>query len=315
MSHPIDVYYHPDYCIPEAGYDTLRKADWIAQSLTRRPIPGIQIQAPRPLSSDELLGAHTQPYLHAIRNGKPRWLAESQGFVWSERLWTAAATSNGGVVAAALSALRTQGCAGSLSCGLHHARADQGEGLCTFNGLALATGAAFAAGARRVLILDLDAHGGGGTWSLLSNDPRVESFDLCTYDFDRKSQSPRWHNVLVQDPTRYREEVERGLARLERRGAFDLCLYNAGMDPCGLSDQGLPGLKPAMLAWRERAVFDWCRTRKLPVAFVLAGGYLSPRLDRGGLVALHRETLMAAAGAGASQGADRALAPAGANTG
>jgi acetoin utilization deacetylase AcuC-like enzyme len=78
-------------------------------------------------------------------------------------------------------------------------------------------------------------------------------------------------------------------------GQFDLCLYNAGMDPCELSDQGMPGLKQSMLARRERMVFDWCASRAVPVAFVLAGGYLSPRLDRGGLVSLHCETITAAA--------------------
>lgn len=295
MSQEIEVFFHSDYCVDGSAYETLQKSAWVARSLERRPIAGLRLVAPRRLEVDDLLGIHTRSYVDAIRTGKPRWLAESQGFAWSEHLWRAACASSGGVVAAALRALRSGGVSGSLSSGLHHARADRGEGCCTFNGLALAASAALHAGAGRVLILDLDAHGGGGTWSLLSGDPRVESFDLCTYDFDRFT-SPRWRGALVQDPARYREEVERGLSWLETRGAFDLCLYNAGMDPCGLSDQGLVGLKPAVLAWRERAVFDWCRARRLPVAFVLAGGYLSPRLDRGGLVALHRETLLAAVG-------------------
>jgi hypothetical protein len=49
--------------------------------------------------------------------------------------------------------------------------------------------------------------------------------------------------------------------------------------------------------WRAGAmVFDWCRERRLPVAFVLAGGYVGPGLDQASLVALHRLTLHAAAG-------------------
>lgn len=70
--------------------------------------------------------------------------------------------TNGGVVAAAISALE-HGTAGSLSSGLHHARRETGEGFCTFNGLAIAAREALSAGARSVLILDLDAHFGGGT--------------------------------------------------------------------------------------------------------------------------------------------------------
>jgi hypothetical protein len=168
------------------------------------------------------------------------------------------------------------GVARSLQTRLHGA---PGEGYCTFNGLALAARAAVGAGAERVLILDFDAHGGGGTWSLLSGDRSFVSVDVSTYDFDRPKSSKQWKSVLVTNAASCCEVIERELSALE--GQFDLCLYNAGMDPCELSDQGMPGLKQSMLARRERMVFDWCASRAVPVAFVLAGGYLSPRLDRG----------------------------------
>jgi acetoin utilization deacetylase AcuC-like enzyme len=63
-------------------------------------------------------------------------------------------------------------------------------------------------------------------------------------------------------------------------------LYNAGMDPhqdCPVG--GLAGIDELLLAQRERMVFEWCRRRDLPVAFVLAGGYIGPRLDVARLVA------------------------------
>jgi len=78
--------------------------------------------------------------------------------------------------------------------------------------------------------------------------------------------------------------------------SFDLCLYNAGMDPHeGCAIGGLAGIDAAVLAEREHHVFAWCRARKLPVAFAMAGGYLGPGLDEAGVVALHRLTLEAAA--------------------
>src|SRR5207249_1324240 len=67
--------------------------------------------------------------------------------------------------------------AGSLSSGLHHASRASGMGFCTFNGLALATKAARDQGAR-VLIIDLDAHGGGGTYSIVKRWPDVVQLDL-----------------------------------------------------------------------------------------------------------------------------------------
>lgn len=286
------VFYSPEYCVPGSRHETLQKSGWLAASLERRPIAGVEVVAPAPLDESSLLDVHDEAYVNAIRSGKPRWQAEAQGFEWCDALWSAALASSAGVVSAALNALQHRAVSGSLSSGLHHARFDTGAGCCTFNGLALAARAAVAAGAERVLLLDLDAHGGGGTWSLLSSDPAFTSLDICTFDYDRFS-SRRWKNVLVTNPQAYVATIERELCSLE--GSFDLCLYNAGMDPCELSDQGMPGVKTSALAARERLVFDWCRARALPVAFVLAGGYLSQRLDRGGLVALHRETLLAAA--------------------
>jgi hypothetical protein len=56
----------------------------------------------------------------------------------------------------------------------------------------------------------------------------------------------------------------------------------------------VPGITAATLAAREALVFDGCRARGVPVAFVLAGGYLGPQLDRAALVALHRLTIEAA---------------------
>jgi acetoin utilization deacetylase AcuC-like enzyme len=73
---------------------------------------------------------------------------------------------------------------------------------------------------------------------------------------------------------------------------FDLCIYNAGMDPhedCSIG--GLVGVTTGELAYREKQVFAWCKRRSLPLAFVLAGGYVSLDLDEAGLVELHRLTL------------------------
>ena len=58
---------------------------------------------------------------------------------------------------------------------------------------------------------------------------------------------------------------------------------------------GLSGITQEMLDKRERMVFDWCRVRRLPIAFALAGGYIGRCLDERGLVDLHRLTLSAAA--------------------
>jgi hypothetical protein len=57
------------------------------------------------------------------------------------------------------------------------------------------------------------------------------------------------------------------------------------MDPFeGCSIGGMRGVTQKVLSDREVAVFSWCRMRSIPIAFVLAGGYLGPE-GSAGLVA------------------------------
>jgi acetoin utilization deacetylase AcuC-like enzyme len=203
--------------------------------------------------------------------------------------------TNGGAVAASLAALE-HGVAGSLSSGLHHARRQRGAGFCTFNGLVIAARAALATGARSALIVDLDAHCGGGTQSLIEDEPRIRQLDVSVDSYDSYASSDRAWLEIVEDGRGYLSAVRRWLEEVARRDlSFDLCLYNAGMDPFeDCSTGGKQGVTREVLADRERLVFDWCRERRLPVAFVLAGGYVGPRLDEDGLVNLHRLTLASA---------------------
>ena len=289
------VFYSPGYVSSGYSFDTTRKAKWIAESLTESLIPGISLIEPQPLTPEQVAGVHDWQYIRAVETGAPRSLAESQGFSWDPGLWPMVLASNGGAVAAALTALE-HGAAGSLSSGLHHARRYGGAGFCTFNGLVIAAREALARGARAVLILDLDAHCGGGTQSLIADDPRIWQVDVSVNEYDNYASSERTRLDIVGDGDEYLSTVQRSLNDLTRRGPrFDLCLYNAGMDPderC--STGGKHGITFDVLAAREQTVFNWCRDRQLPVAFVLAGGYVGPQLATSDLVDLHRLTLSAA---------------------
>jgi acetoin utilization deacetylase AcuC-like enzyme len=292
----IPIFYSPVYVGSRTSFDTTRKAKWVADSLDKRPISGIQLHAPSPVTEEQVAMVHDPDYVHAIITGHPAHLAESQGFDWDVQLWPMVAMSTGGVVAAATAALET-GVAGSLSSGLHHARYGSGAGYCTINGLVLAAQTALAGGAQSVLIIDLDAHCGGGTHSLIAGDDRIWQLDISVNSFDKYSSDARMTLDLIENPTDYLPTLEERLRQLSQSGLhFDLCLYNAGMDPdarCSIG--GLAGIDASLLARREQTVFDWCRARNLPVAFVLAGGYIGRELDVLSLVELHRLTLMVAA--------------------
>ncbi len=292
----MNVFYSPDYAGSGYAFETTRKASWVAESLGVEPIHNLKLLPPDPLTWEQLERVHDARYLMAVQSGLPLELAQSQGFSWDAGLWPMVLASNGGMVAAALDALR-HGVAGSLSSGLHHARRSAGAGYCTFNGLVIAAQQALEVGAGSVLILDLDAHCGGGTASLIGEDSRIWQLDISVDGYDCYESGDRVQMHLVPDSESYLDSIQTRLEELLRSGpGFDLCLYNAGMDPFeGSSDGALRGITGAMLGSRERLVFDWCRQRRLPVAFALAGGYIGEHLDAPGLVALHRLTLSAAA--------------------
>jgi acetoin utilization deacetylase AcuC-like enzyme len=290
------VYFSPDYVLSAHAFDTTRKAGWIADSLRADPIPGVELVAPEPLTTEQLVEVHSPEYVNAVRTGEPHDLAASQGFSWDPGLWTMVGATNGGAVAAALTALK-DGVSGSLSSGLHHARRGHGSGFCTFNGLALAARAALRAGAHRVFIVDLDAHCGGGTWSIAGPDERIFQIDVSVSPVDAYQPTARASLDVVRSAPDYLPTIQRrlGAPDLDPSGQ-DLVLYNAGMDPYeGCPIGGLRGITRELLAERERTVFSWCARRAVPVAFVLAGGYLHCDADRAQLVALHRLTIEAGA--------------------
>ena len=187
----VPIYYNSSYVGAAHSFDTTRKAGWIAESLEDDPIDGIEIRSPKSLTARQVSVVHDRAYVRAVKTGEPRGLAESQGFPWDPGIWTMVVASTGGAVAAALAALQSGGSAGSLSGGLHHARRERGEGFCTFNGLALAGVSALEAGAESVLILDFDAHCGGGTHSLIKDNPRIWQVDVSVDEFDDYTPSER----------------------------------------------------------------------------------------------------------------------------
>jgi acetoin utilization deacetylase AcuC-like enzyme len=304
----MNVYYSPDYVGSAYAFETTRKARWVAESLETSPIAGVELVRPEPLTWEQVAAVHDPEYVRAVQTGVPLHLAQSQGFAWDPGLWRMVLSSNGGAVAACLDAL-DHGIAGSLSSGLHHARRLSGAGFCTFNGLVIAAREALAAGARSVLILDLDAHCGGGTESLIAGDPHIWQVDVAVTSFDYYGALGRcgqldgdrrcWLRV-VDRADRYLATIEQGLAEAAGQNPrFDLCIYNAGMDPFeGCDTGGLMGISEEVLAARERLAFAWCREHCTATAFVLAGGYLGWGLDQAGLVRLHRLTISAAAASG-----------------
>ena len=289
------LFFSPDYVAAAESFDTTRKSGWIAESLEKNPVQGVDIVAPTSLNFEEIAWVHDPKYVKAVRIGEPRDLAQSQGFNWDPGMWKAVTASNGGVVAAARAAL-SDGVSGSLSSGMHHAMRETGAAFCTFNGLVIAAKKALSEGAKSVLIIDLDAHCGGGTHSMFDEDDRIRQLDVGVNVLDAYWMNGGNTLDIVRDADKYLPTIEGRLANLN--GPFDLCIYNSGMDPderCAVG--GFAGINASMLRQREEMVFSWAKEHGVPIAFVLAGGYAGGRLPRDELIKLHRITIETAANA------------------
>jgi acetoin utilization deacetylase AcuC-like enzyme len=292
----INVYYSPDYLCEGYGVDTREKAGDIAASMLDRPIEGIQVVAPEAATSDEVARVHKRRYINALLTGRPDSLADANGIGdWSTDLRRSVFAMVGGCIASARDSYLNKVNSGSLSSGLHHARSGHGSGFCTLNGLAVAARDVLIQGAKRVLIIDLDAHGGGGTASLIEGVAGIEQIDVSVNGFDNYEDSSNARLVRSSGET-YIHDVKHLLASVVDPSSIDLVIYNAGMDPHeDCSTGGSAGITTDVLAQREKLIFEWAGQHGVPVSFVLAGGYSGRKLSRAQLVDLHRLTIQEAA--------------------
>ena len=283
------IFYNDHYTGCEYAFDTTRKSAEIADDLRANPIPRVTVVDPAAhVAITERLVArmHERAYVHAVRTGSDRGLAESQGFQWDPGVYTMAIAHNTGLVAATEAVLRGgERWAGTPSSGLHHARAERGCGYCTFNGLAVAAQHAHDLGAEHILVIDFDAHCGGGTYSMVGHLPVVQ-IDVSTSAFDRwhPDEDDKESDLEFSDQHDYLQKVERALARATRLGTWDFVLYNAGMDPFNT------GVGAAALRTREQMVAEWAAAQACPTVVTIAGGYTSTDITMERIVSLHRST-------------------------
>ncbi|MDD5200096.1 MAG: histone deacetylase [Terrimicrobiaceae bacterium] len=297
------VFYDPGFEAPIGEHIMpIRKFRLVADAL--RNDSCIEIVPPAPVTESDLRRVHTSAYIEAVRTGDPRALAESQKFPWSPALFPSVCLTNGGVHAAALTAL-DEGVSAALASGFHHACADHGEGFCTFNGLVVALEKLRAEGRiRRAAVLDMDLHYGNGTAALAESRDWI--FALSIYGSDywenhaftdvRTTRHPAGPNHFAAPlPNNCRGDemraiLERNLPLLLERGRPDLLLYQAGADPLRDDPYSPLDLGHADLMARDRRVFEFAKSHGIPIAWVLAGGYTP---DTSQVVAVHVNTARA----------------------
>jgi histone deacetylase 11 len=182
----------------------------------------------------------------------------------------------GGTIVACRLAM-DHGVAINLGGGYHHAAAGWGGGFCVYADVPLAAKILHDEGrVGKVLVVDLDAHQGNGTASVLEGWPWAAIFDLYERDLFPARKEPEDYPMPVRSGLtggEYLEIVQEKLPVALDAVRPDLLIYNAGSDP--FAEDPLAGfrLTKSDLAERDLMVVTMARERGIPVAMALSGGY------------------------------------------
>jgi acetoin utilization deacetylase AcuC-like enzyme len=251
-------------------------------------LPKIVLQEAPAASESDLARVHSPVYIDAILQGtaEPTVLREI-GFPWSPAMAERAKRSVGATIAAARIA-REEGIAANLAGGTHHAYADKGGGFCVFNDIAVAARVLQAEWAQRpvtgsaprpplqVAVIDLDVHQGNGTAHIFRDDPSVYTLSLHgekNFPFRKEAGDL---DVPLPDgcaDVDYLASLEQALHTLEWDITPEFVIYLAGADPFEGDRLGRLKLTADGLEARDRRVMDWCFQRRIPLVFVMGGGY------------------------------------------
>ena len=148
-------------------------------------------------------------------------------------------------------------------------------------------------GIRRAAVVDCDVHQGNGTAGIFAGDAGV-----FTLSIHQEMNYPAFKergdlDIGLGNGTGDEEYLARLDGALDRVWAFgpQLVLYQAGADPFVEDQLGGLALTLAGLERRDERVLEGCRSRGIPAAVTLGGGYARRLEDT---VTIHAQTCAAA---------------------
>lgn len=278
LSSVIPVVHHPDYVAESPPGSRYR---WGKNGLVRDLLlakgAAVDWHRPEPMPRHWIEAVHDDDYVAEVVEARvPAHKERRIGFAVTPPMATRAVAVPGGTYSAARIAM-DRGYAANTAGGSHHALADTGAGYCVFNDLAIAAHRLVDEGTcERVLVVDVDVHQGDGTASLLAGRTGLATYSIhADKNFPaRKARSTL--DVPLPDGVgddEYLTTLAATLLPLIDAFAPSLLLYQAGVDPFADDRLGRLALTRAGLDARDRWMGQVARTRGLPIASALGGGY------------------------------------------
>lgn len=294
---PFKIVYHQKYDLNLGPHVfPSQKFRLIAEVLREEKIAGREDFAqPEPATDEDMLRVHTHEWVRKLKTGT---LTASEVMLlevpYSRELVDAVWLATGGSILAAQCALR-DGFGANLGGGFHHAYPDHGEGFCAIHDVAVAIRRLQADKAiQKAMVVDTDVHHGNGTAAIFLNDPSVFTISIHQENNYPAYKPPSNIDLNMMDRADDDEYLGTLLPVVEK--ALDefrpeLLFYVGGADPFCEDQLGGLSLTKNGLKERDRRVFAEARSRAIPVATALAGGYARQVEDT---VRIHVNTILAA---------------------
>lgn len=251
---------------------------------------------PEPARDEDVLRVHDEGWVNRLKTGALSFLEMRQLEIpYSRGMVDAFWLATGGTTLAARLALK-DGVGFNIGGGFHHAFPGHGEGFCAIHDVAVAIRTLQAEKViERALVVDTDVHQGNGTAGIFAIDPSV--FTLSIHQANNYPADKPDSNIDIELPDgigdqEYVDQLRSACEQALRQFTPELLVYVAGADPYREDQLGGLNLTVEGLKARDRFVFDLARSRGIPVAVTLAGGYARNVEDT---VTIHVNTAKAAA--------------------
>jgi histone deacetylase 11 len=173
-----------------------------------------------------------------------------------------------------------EGVAINLGGGFHHASFYSGGGFCLYPDIAIAIREIRKQHPDlKVAVIDCDAHQGNGTERALWDDPQTiiaDMFNETIYPLDTPAQKATSTPVRLQKHTQdseYLNALETHVLPQVEDFNPQLIIYGAGTDIYEKDPLGGLRVSAQGILQRDKLVADFARSRKIPLAVVLSGGY------------------------------------------
>lgn len=197
-----------------------------------------------------------------------------------------------GTYYAARKALETGFCY-SFGGGMHHGHIDFGHGFCPTNDIMITAARILAENkAKKIWIVDVDAHKGDGTAEIAQKFDNIKTLSIHMAD-GWPLDKPEYDSEGVFNPAYFKSDIDipiksgeensyiprlrEGLIQLEKRyGKPDLTIVLLGVDPYEkdeLPSTDLMKLTENQMLDRDKEIFHFLDSREIPSAYTMAGGY------------------------------------------